>query len=72
MAYPPPSLFPGLHGLARPEFAQAAVSALAVSRENSIMSGITSSSPVAVSSYHQESISRIHEPDENFSDKLFY
>jgi hypothetical protein len=52
MAYPPPSMFPGMHGLSRPDYAQAAANALAVSRENSIMSGITSSA-VAVSSYHQ-------------------
>jgi hypothetical protein len=50
MAYPPPSLFPGLHALARPDFTAAAISA--AGREQSLMSGITSS-PVAISSYHQ-------------------
>ena len=49
MAYPPPSLFPGIHALARPDFAASAISA---SRENALMTGITSS-PVAISSYHQ-------------------
>jgi len=51
MAYPPPSLFPGLHALARQDYGQAA---LAVSREP-LMSGLASS-PVAVSSYHQVSL----------------
>ena len=51
MAYPPPSMFPGLHALSRPDYAQAAAAAIAVSRE-SMMSGLASS-PVAVSSYHQ-------------------
>ena len=53
MAYPPSSMFQqGMHhALSRPDYAQAAAVALAVSRE-SMMSGLASS-PVAVSSYHQ-------------------